>query len=123
VEKGLLIYQGALTDVRPEIAISDCVVLPSIYPEGTPKSLLEAAAMGKPVITTDMPGCSSTVEHGVNGLLCRPSSLDDLVVSMDKIINMSYIQRCEMGLKSRKLVEREFDEKIVIDKYLDCIRL
>jgi glycosyltransferase involved in cell wall biosynthesis len=123
VEKGLLIYQGALTDVRPEIAISDCVVLPSIYPEGTPKSLLEAAAMGKPVITTDMPGCSSTVEHGVNGLLCRPSSLDDLVVSLDKIINMSHIERCEMGLKSRKLVEREFDEKIVIDKYLDCIRL
>ena len=123
VEKGFLIYQGALKDVRPEIAISDCVVLPSIYPEGTPKSLLEAAAMGKPIITTDMPGCSSVVEHGVNGLLCRPSSFDDLIVSLEKLIDMDHSARCEMGLKSRGLVEREFDEKIVLDKYLDCLNL
>ena len=123
VEKDFLIYQGALKDVRPEIAISDCIVLPSVYPEGTPKSLLEAAAMGKPIITTNMPGCSSTVDDGINGYLCRPNSLDDLILNLDKLIDMGHKARCDMGLKSRKLVERNFDEKIVIQKYLDCLSL
>jgi glycosyltransferase involved in cell wall biosynthesis len=121
--KGFLIYQGALEDVRPEIAISDCMVLPSVYPEGTPRSLLEAAAMGKPIITTDMPGCSSTVKHGVNGLLCRPNSLDDLIISLETLINIGHSARLEMGLRGRELVEREFDERIVIEKYLECIGL
>ena len=121
--KGFLIYQGALKDVRPEVAISDCVVLPSVYPEGTPKSLLEGAAMGKPIITTDMPGCSSVVDHEINGLLCRPHSLDDLVMSLEKLINMSHSDRCKMGLRSRELVEQRFDERIVIEKYLKCLDL
>lgn len=123
VRKGFLIYKGALEDVRPEVAISDCIVLPSVYPEGTPKSLLEAAAMGKPIITTDMPGCSSTVEQGVNGLLCRPNSIDDLIMSLEKLIDMGHSARLEMGLRSRELVEREFDERIVIEKYLECLGL
>ena len=121
--KGFLIYRGALEDVRPEVAISDCVVLPSVYPEGTPKSLLEAAAMGKPIITTNMPGCSSTVEHGINGLLCRPNSVDDLIMSLEKLIDMSHNARIKMGLRSRELVERKFDERIVVEKYLKCLDL
>lgn len=121
--KGFLIYQGALKDVRPEIAVSDCVVLPSVYPEGTPKSLLEGAAMGKPIITTDMPGCSSVVDHEINGLLCRPNSLDDLIMNLEKLINMSHNDRCKMGLRSRELVEQRFDERIVIEKYLKCLDL
>jgi glycosyltransferase involved in cell wall biosynthesis len=123
VTNGFLIYQGALEDVRPEIAISDCMVLPSVYPEGTPKSLLEAAAMGKPIITNNMPGCSSVVEHGVNGLLCRPNSIDDLIISLERLIDMGHDARLEMGVKSRELVERKFDERIVIEKYLDCLGL
>ncbi|MDB2543612.1 glycosyltransferase family 4 protein [Woeseiaceae bacterium] len=121
--KGFLIYKGALEDVRPEIAISDCVVLPSVYPEGTPRSLLEAAAMGKPIITTDMPGCSSTVDHGINGFLCQPNSLNDLIVNLEKLIKMSHSDRCKMGFKSRELVVNRFDERIVIKKYLNCLDL
>jgi len=123
ITKGFLIYRGALEDVRPEVAISDCVVLPSVYPEGTPKSLLEAAAMGKPIITTNMPGCSSTVEHGVNGLLCRPNSVDDLIMSLEKLIDMGHNARLKMGLRSRELVEQQFDERIVVEKYLKCLDL
>lgn len=120
--RGILIYRGAVEDVRPDVARSDCVVLPSVYPEGTPRSLLEAGAMGKPIITTDMPGCASTVEEGINGFLCRPELTSDLVLNMEKIINMTHSCRLEMGLKSRELVERKFDEKIVIQKYLECLK-
>lgn len=117
----ILTYGGALDDVRAEISIADCVVLPSIYPEGTPKSLLEAGAMGKPIITTKMPGCSSTVINGITGFLCEPGSTDDLIFHLEKIILMSHSDRYQMGLKSRKLMENKFDERIVINKYLDCL--
>ena len=122
VSKGILIYRGGLEDIRPEVALSDCIVLPSVYPEGTPRSLLEGGAMGKPIITTNMPGCRSTVENGVNGFLCGPKSTSDLVLSMEKIINMTHKRRLKMGLKSRELVERKFDEQIVIKKYLECLK-
>ena len=120
--RGVLTYGGAVEDVRSEIALTDCVVLPSVYPEGTPKSLLEGAAMGKPIITTNMPGCASTVEDGVNGFLCRPGSTSDLVFSLEKIINMTHSSRLRLGLNSRELVEMKFDEKIVIEKYLECLK-
>ena len=119
--KGVLIYKGAVADVRPEVALSDCIVLPSVYPEGTPRSLLEGASMGKPIITTNMPGCASTIENGVNGFLCRPWSTSDLVLCMEKIINMTHERRLKMGLKSRELVKRKFDEQIVIKKYLKSL--
>ena len=121
IAKKIMIYKGAVEDVRPEIARSDCVVLPSVYAEGTPRSLLEGASMGKPIITTNTPGCASTVENGVNGILCRPMSTSDLVSSMEKIINITHKDRITMGLKSRELVERKFDEKVVINKYLESL--
>ena len=121
VAKKILIYKGMVDDVRSEIARSDCVVLPSIYPEGTPRSLLEGASMGKPIITTNMPGCVSTVEDGINGFLCKPKSIPDLVLSMEKIINMTHKDRLKMGLKSRELAKRKFDERFVIEKYLESI--
>ena len=77
--------------------------------------------MGKPIITTNTPGCASTVENGVNGILCRPMSISDLVSSMEKIINITHKDRIIMGLKSRELVERKFDEKVVINKYLESV--
>ena len=70
-------YLGSTDDVRPFIADADCVVLPS-YREGTPRTLLEAAAMGKPLIATDVPGCRNVVEHGRNGFLCRVRDAEDL---------------------------------------------
>ncbi len=121
-KKKILIYKGAIEDVRSEIASSDCIVLPSIYPEGTPRSLLEGASMGKPIITTNMPGCASTVENDVNGYLCRPGSVSDLVLNMEKIINMSHKNRLKMGLKSREIVENKFDENIIIKKYIESIQ-
>jgi len=79
--EGLLTYLGPTDDVRPFLADADCVVLPS-YREGVPRTLLEAAAMGRPVITTDAPGCRDTVLHGQTGLMCRVADADDLARCM-----------------------------------------
>jgi glycosyltransferase involved in cell wall biosynthesis len=120
VAEGVVIYLGVSEDVRTQLATADCVVLPS-YREGTPRTLLEAAAMACPIITTDAVGCREVVDDGVNGLLCRVKDASDLADKMAQMHSMTHEQRQEMGLRGREKVEREFDERIVIDKYLRAI--
>ncbi|MDA9285231.1 glycosyltransferase family 4 protein [Pseudomonadales bacterium] len=114
-------YLGVSKDVRPFIDGADCVVLPSYYMEGLPRCLLEAAAMSKPIVTTNSVGCRDVVEDGVTGFLCTPRDEVDLADKMDEIIGLSSDQRREMGRRGREKVEREFDQKIVIDLYLNHI--
>lgn len=121
VEEGVVNYLGVSDKVEDEIAKADCVVLPSYYREGVPKSLLEAGAMGKPIVTTDNVGCRETVDDKVNGYLCEPRSTDSLVEKLHNIILLTHEERLAMGLKSRCKVEREFDEEIVITKYLKTV--
>lgn len=118
--KNLLTYWGSCNDVRDPLARADCVVLPS-YREGTPRALLEAAAMGRPLVTTDVPGCREVVRHGINGLLCRPRDPQDLADQMRTILQMPKEQLAQMGKSSRHLVEGQFDEKLVIDSYLQIL--
>jgi glycosyltransferase involved in cell wall biosynthesis len=113
---------GSTEDVRPFIARADCVVLPS-YREGAPRSLLEAAAMGKPLIATDVPGCRQVVQDGCNGYLCRVRDPHDLARAMRQLMKLSPEQRQAMGRASRKLAEDVFDEKRVVDKYLEALGL
>lgn len=120
-QDGHVIWLGSVDDVRPHIAESDCVVLPS-YREGTPRSLLEAASMGKPLITTDAVGCRQVVEHGVNGFLCKPKDSFDLASVMQKMLQLTDEQRMAMGKKGREKIVREFDEQIVINKYMETIK-
>jgi len=119
-EEGILSWLGRSDDVRPNIAGADCVVLPS-YREGTPRSLLEAASMARPVITTDAVGCRQVVDHGQTGFLCRPRSSEDLARTMERFLHLSDDERQAMGNKGRAKMLREFDERIVIDKYLEAI--
>ncbi|TCT23110.1 glycosyltransferase involved in cell wall biosynthesis [Thiobaca trueperi] len=119
--EGIIDYLGKTDDVRPYIEAADCIVLPSYYREGTPRSLLEAAASAKPIITTNSIGCRDTVENGVTGLLCEPRNAEDLADKMEKMLMMSEDQRQIMGLKGRVKMEQEFDERIVIEKYLTII--
>lgn len=121
VDEGIVSYLGVSDKVEDEIAQVDCMVLPSFYREGVPKSLLEAGAMGKPIVTTDNVGCRETVDDGINGFLCEPRSTSSLVVALDKMILMTHQQRLTMGEASRRKIETEFDERIVIQKYLDAI--
>lgn len=122
-EEGFVRYLGSSDDVRSEIARADCVVLPSRYREGVPRTLLEAAAMGRPVITTDTVGCRDAVDDGVTGFLCRQRNAEDLAEKMERMIALSPSARAEMGRRGREKVEREFDERIVIRKYLEAIEL
>ena len=119
--EGLVEYFGETDDVRPFVAASHCVVLPS-YREGTPKSLLEAAAMARPIITTDTPGCRDVVDQGVNGLLCRVQDAEDLTAKMTDFIQLSPEKRRQMGLAGRKKMDREFDEQKVIARYVRAIK-
>ncbi|AHG21851.1 glycosyl transferase family 1 [Chania multitudinisentens RB-25] len=121
VAEGAVNYLGISDQVEDEIAKVDCVVLPSYYREGVPKSLLEAGAMGKPIITTDNIGCRETVDDGINGFLCKPQSTDSLFNALKKIISMSHEERINMGQRSRKKIEIEFDERIIIDRYISTI--
>lgn len=121
VKSGFVEYLGVSDTTEDVIKNFDCVVLPSYYREGVPKSLLEAAAMAKPLVTTDNVGCRDTVINGVNGYLCEMKSVESLKKSIELIINNTYEQRLVMGSESRKLVERQFDENIVINKYLNAI--
>jgi len=123
VAEGVVRYLGVSDNVREEIAQADCVVLPSFYREGTPRSLLEAAAMARPIITTDSVGCRDVVDDGVNGFLCRPKDASDLAEKMHQMFTMSPRAREAMGLRGRKKVEAEFDEEFVIRKYLQAIEL
>ncbi|MEM0984851.1 MAG: glycosyltransferase family 4 protein [Pseudomonadota bacterium] len=120
VGEGLIRYLGSSNDVRTHIAQSDCVVLPS-YREGTPRTLLEAAAMGKPIITTDVPGCREVVEDGLNGYLCEARSAQSLAAKMQEFCALSDAERRRLGEAGRSKMEREFDEQIVIDRYKEAI--
>ena len=119
--EGLITYLGSVADVRPVLAQVDCVVLPSYYREGVPRVLLEAAAMGLPVITTDAVGCREAVDDGVTGLLCRPRDVEDLARCMREMMSMPREARIAMGQRGRAKMQREFDERIVIDRYLETI--
>ncbi len=121
ISEGIVQYLGVINDIRPEIIKADCVVLPSLFREGTPRSLLEAAAMGRPIITTNSIGCRETVDDGVSGYLCIPSDSVDLSKKMERLIQLNDTQRYEMGRCGRKKMETQFDEQIVVQKYLEVI--
>jgi glycosyltransferase involved in cell wall biosynthesis len=121
VEEGVVNYLGVSDNVDEVISTADCVVLASYYREGTPKTLLESASSAKPIITTDNVGCRDVVDHGVNGYLCEPRSVEDLANKMEMFLSLSHEERVRMGRKSREKIKNEFDEKIVIGKYLDLL--
>ena len=120
IENNYLKYLGHAEDVRPFIEESHCVVLPS-YREGTPRTLLEAAAMGRPIITTDVPGCNRVINDGLTGFLCEVKNAQDLAQKMISMICLADKDRALMGLKGREKMELEFNEQLVIDQYLKAI--
>ena len=95
-EEGVIEYLGTADDVRPHIAAAHCVVLPS-YREGAPRTLIEAAAMARPLIATDVPGCRSVVDDGVTGYLCKVRDGDDLARSMDTFLALPRAERAQHG--------------------------
>jgi glycosyltransferase involved in cell wall biosynthesis len=121
VEEGVIEYLGISGTVEEHLAEADCVVLPS-YREGTPKTLLEAAAMGKPIVTTNVPGCRETVIEGWNGFLCEVKNSQDLADKMIKMYQLPDPELEKLGRASRQLAEDKFDERYVIEKYVTAVQ-
>lgn len=120
VAEGTIEYLGETDDVRPFIAASHAIVLPS-YREGLPRSLLEGAAMGRPLIATDVPGCRDVVEDGVSGLLFAPRDAASLAEAMRKLSCMTEEERTAMGMAGRAKVQAQFSEERVIQGYLQAL--
>ena len=116
VSEGVLEYLGTTSDVRPFMVQADAVVLPS-YREGTPRTLLEAAALGRPLIATDVPGCREVVADGENGFLCEARSADSLAAAMRRLAELPPEAWQVLADGSRRKVARQFDERLVFAAY------
>ena len=121
IDEGVIDYLGEKKDVRKFIAEADCIVLPS-YREGTSNTLLEAASMEKPAITTNTTGCKEIVSDNETGFLCKVKDELDLADKMEKMILLSPEKRKEMGKKARQKIIKEYDKQIVIEAYLGAIK-
>lgn len=120
VAEGVIAYDGVTTDVRPHLARASVVVLPS-YREGCPRVLLEGGATGRPLLTTDVPGCRAVVTQGDNGFLVPARDADALAAAMLKMSVFSPGELEEMGLRARAVVEEKFDLRMVIGVYLKVV--
>jgi len=115
--EGLIEYLGETDDVRPYLRRADCVVLPS-YREGLPRSLIEAAAAGRPIVTTDVPGCREVVVNHRNGLLCEVKNVCSLARAMEDFVNLGAARRRKMGEESQKIAMSKFDSRNINAVYL-----
>ena len=120
IKSGTIEYIGTTDNVQHFIGQADCIVLPS-YREGTPRTLLEAASSSKPIIATDVPGCHNVVNHNINGFLCQLKSADDLAAKMNEMANLDDDTLKRFGINGRKKVELEFNEQVVINKYIETL--
>lgn len=116
---GTIIYHGLVKDMAAIYRQMGCTVHPTYYPEGLSNVLLESAASGRPIITTDRAGCREVVDNGVNGFVVKEKDSRDLIEKIEKFLTLSKEERKAMGLAGRAKVEREFDRQIVIKAYME----
>lgn len=119
--EGVVEYLGTTEDVRPLIAEADCVVLPS-YREGIPRTMIESAAMAKPLIVSDVAGCREVVIPDVTGFVCQVKDAQDLAQCCQKLIALDTIERSFMGSAGRQFMEEQFDEELIIEQYLTMLK-
>lgn len=117
VERSVVVTPGRQENVEEWLSISDIFVLPSYYREGVPRTVLEAMAMGLPIVTTDAPGCRETVIEGFNGLLVTPRDVKSLSQALARLIQSPNMRKC-MGQRSRSLAEERFSSDVVVDQYV-----
>ena len=122
LHKGMIQYHGYQSDVRPFIKKSHCFVLPS-YHEGMANTNLECAAMGRPLITSNIHGCKEAMIEDISGFLCEKENKESLYECMKKFINLSYEEKKKMGLESRKHMENVFDKRKVVKKTIERLSL
>ena len=121
-EDGIIIYRGSQKDVRPFIERAHATIHPSTYGEGMSNVLLETAAIGRAIITTDNPGCKETVLHNQSGFIYPGGEITKLCNSIKKFLHMPNDKRAEMGLTGRKYIEDNFSREFVIKAYLKALQ-
>lgn len=121
VAEGIIEYRGWVEDMPRMLTECHIVCLPSYYGEGIPKALIEAAAAGRAIVTTDMPGCREIVHDGVNGLLVPPRNADAVAVALAKLIENPELRR-QLGARGRARAEQEFGIDLVIQQTLALYR-
>lgn len=117
-KQGIIIYHGLVSDMTQIYKIAACTVHPTYYPEGLSNVLLETAASGRPIITTNRSGCREVIDNGINGYVVEEKNSKDLIEKIEMFLSKSVEERKQMGLAGRIKVENEFNRQIVIDKYL-----
>lgn len=122
IESGAIEYLGYNKNVKAIIKDVDCIVLPSYYNEGLSRVLMEALAMRKIIITTNIPGCRETVDNNITGFICCPKNIESLVSAIKKVISLSKSERTEMGKLARKKAEEIFDISEVIKTYFSITK-
>lgn len=120
-DDGIIKVHGKVFNVSDFIKNSHCSVFPSYYAEGMANVLLESAASGRPLITTDMPGCGEAVDDGITGYIVKPRDAKDLEQKVERFILLTYEEKRTMGIAGRQKMEKEFDRRIVIDAYISEI--
>lgn len=120
--EGVITFHGFQSEVHPYYAAADCVVLPS-YHEGLSNVLLEGAATGRCLITSDIPGCREVVEDGVSGFLCPAQDTQALLEAMRRFAAEPFARQAERGQAGRRLVEQRFDKDLVVAETLDGLGL
>ena len=118
--QGIAVFHGFSEDPRPYYAGADCVVLPS-YHEGMSNVLLEAAAIGRPLITSDIPGCREAVDDGQTGYLVEVKNSESLYEKMKYMLNLSKEERVAMGMAGHEKMEREFDKRVVVAETIKAL--
>lgn len=116
-EKGIIQYHGMQSDVRMFHKISHYTIHPTYYPEGMSNVLLESAACGRPIITTNRSGCREIVDNGINGYVVEQQNSQELIEKIEKFLALTSEEKRQKGLAGRAKVEREFDRQIVINSY------
>ena len=121
IKEGVIEYLGSTDNVKLFLNKINCFVLPSFYKEGVPKSLMEAASLEIPLITTDNVGCREVVVNGYNGFLCAIKDHDSLAEKMELMISMPKKDLVTMGINGRKKIIAEFHESLVLEFYVNAI--
>ena len=117
-QAGVVNYHGYQADMKPLYAMANCVVLPS-YHEGMSNVLLEAAASGRPLITSDIPGCREAAADGVSGYLCPAKDADALYAAMQRFAELPEKRQSEMGRRGRERIRQKFDKALVVTETLN----
>src|SRR5699024_4812051 len=117
-KQGIIIYHGMQRDIRKFLKTSHCTIHPTYYPEGMSNVLLESAASGRPIITTNRSGCREIVDDDVTGYLIEPKNLNKLIQTIELFLNLSFPEKKAMGRLGRKKVEKEFNRNIVVESYI-----